>query len=35
MRILGIRKTGWLSDVDVEIGSPVLESVVEIDMPDN
>ena len=35
MRILWMRKTGWLLDVNAKIRSPVLESVAEVDMPDN
>jgi hypothetical protein len=35
MWILGIRKTGWLSDEDGKVGSPILESVSKVDMPDN
>jgi hypothetical protein len=35
IRILWIRETGWLSDVNAKVRSSVLESVAKIDMPND
>jgi hypothetical protein len=35
MRILWMRKTGWLSDVNAKIRSPILEGIAKVHMPDN